>query len=496
MIDDLTLPPGQRERLEQELLGAFGKPDLVVLARRLGFELAHIAEGSLKDVVSRFVEEVGRLGRGVALIRMARRANPTHPGLNKFLTTLRPRVFKGAQIDELIQLLQAAGLPWELLEQQFWLCAPDTWSSPLANDLQDEAERVADLVDVLSEYTESGLSRQVLPLFEFVLRLSHRPEAGAVAEQLRQWLERTARALGRDPGVIKTHGYRLFGELWLLVKIERVTAECFQVEAWLADSQNKYPRAIFKEEQSSKLEEIPDVLKRIWRQRELLAPLQQLGDSKLTVEFLLPRELLLHPVEFWRVLPGAPIGTRYQVVVRSLERAYAEVRPPLEVELQDLLMASAAWNTKWRALSDSPNPPPRPLWVCETTDHQGDRFLADLTMPEVVCMALTMTPPALTEMTLRELLHHCLLNGMPIALWIRKSQCVGAEIRTYFEKLLEDLSRLPIQVREARLEGFRSGDEGHLGKHLTLLWDDPTRVPADARLGSDFSAPFTMGVKG
>ncbi|HLM43892.1 MAG TPA: effector-associated domain EAD1-containing protein, partial [Myxococcaceae bacterium] len=165
MIDDLKLPPGQRERLEQELLGAFGRTDLEVLARRLGIQLAHIAEGSLKEVVSRFVEEVGRLGQGVALIRMARRANPTHPGLNKFLTTLRPRVFKGAQLDELVQLLQAAGLPWGLLEQQFWLCVPDTWSSPLANGLQDEAERVADLVDVLSEYTESGLSRQVLPLF-------------------------------------------------------------------------------------------------------------------------------------------------------------------------------------------------------------------------------------------------------------------------------------------------------------------------------------------
>jgi hypothetical protein len=495
MIDDLTLPPVTRERLERELLGAFDGPALAILARRLGIELRQISEGSLRQVVSQFVDEVARLGQGRALIRTARRLNPTHPGLNDLLATLLWRRFKGPQIAELEQILGQVEFPRHLLEGHFCSCVPSTWSTPLASELQTDKERLAELLDVLSEFPENG-SGQVFPLFDFVLRLRNCPEAGAVAERLDTWLERTAVALGKDPQAIKAHGYRLVGELWLMVKVERVTAEGFQVAAWLADGQSRYPRPIFQEEQSWKWSELPDVLRRILGKRELLEPLKVLGAPKLTIEFLLPRELLLRSVESWQIVPRIPMGAQYQVVVRSLERTYAEVKPPLEVELQALELATIFWNDKWRALSGTPQPPPRPVWVSEGTNHLSNSFIADLALPEVVCMAMALTPPALSEATLSELLHQCLLQGLPIALWVRKPGCAGAEVRTFLERLLKDLNTLPGQVRQARWNGFRSDDEGDFGNHLTLLWDDPTRLPEDARPGSDFSAPFTAGVKG
>ncbi|WNG37669.1 hypothetical protein F0U61_31265 [Archangium violaceum] len=496
MIDDLTLAAGDRERIEQQLLAAFSKKsELERLARRLGIELGHIAQGPLRDDVSGLLNEVARLGRGRALLQMARRANPTHPGLNELLARLMPRMFKAHQVAELVRLLREVVLPWSVLERQFLLSVPSTWTETLADDLQED-ERVEELVDVLADFPDRGARGQVAPLFEFVLRLHNSPEAGGVAKRLMQWLERTASLLGKDPEGIKVRGYQLFGELYLMVKIERVSVEGFRVAAWLSSHQNRYSRSIFQEDRSWTLEEIPQALQQIWRRRELSEPLKQLGERKLTIEFLLPRELLLHAVEDWQIIPGAPIGVRYQVVVRSLERVYAEVKPPLEPELECLPFALAPWNDKWRLFSTSPQPPSRPVWVRQDADHQSDGFLADLAEPEVVCLALTMTPPALSETTLRDLIRHCLVNGMPLALWVRKSECAHGEVQTLFDGLLTNLTQLPSAVREARLEGFRSGQTGHLGRHLTLVWDDPNRLPTDARPGSDLSAPVHVGVTG
>ncbi|HYO71168.1 MAG TPA: effector-associated domain EAD1-containing protein [Archangium sp.] len=494
-MEDLKLTAEGRERLEKQLLEAFGKLELERLARRVGIELGQIAEGPPRETVTGLIDEVLRLGLLRELVRMARRINPTHPGLNNVLAGMLPRVFKPDQVAELVKLLQESGLPWSTLEHHFWSSIPSTWTRAFT-ELQEERERVEELVDVLADFPDRDALGRASPLFEFVLRLSNSPEAAGVAERLRKWLERAALALGKDLNRIKAQGYQLLGELYLMVKLERATADGFRVEAWLADEQSRFPRVIFQEERAWKLEEVPQALKRIWLRRELAEPLKQLGDAKLTVEFLLPRELLLHAVEDWRVLPGAPIGARYQVVVRSLERAYAEVKTPLEVELEDLPLASAPWNEKWRLFSSSPQSPARPVWVHRPADHQGNRFFADLVLPEVVCLALTMTPPAISEMTLRELLRHCLVNGMPMALWARKPEGSGEEIQTFFDGLLKELSQLPGAVRQARWQGFSSDDAGHLGKHLTLVWDDPNRLPADARPGADFSAPGQMGVTG
>jgi hypothetical protein len=135
--------------------------------------------------------------------------------------------------------------------------------------------------------------------------------------------------------------------------------------------------------------------------------------------------------------------------------------------------------------------------VRKAADHQDNNgFLLDLASPDVVCLALTMKSPALTEKTLRELIHHCLVSGMPMALWVREPECGDEEIQTLFDGLMKDLSKLPGAVRDARREGFKSNKTGHLGNHLTLVWDDPNRLPADARPGSDYSAPGHMGVTG
>ncbi|WNG53410.1 hypothetical protein F0U59_00395 [Archangium gephyra] len=497
MIDDLKLAAGARERLEKQLLEAFGKPGLERLARRVGIELGHIAEGPLREEVTRFLEEVGRLGRGRELIRMARRANPTHLGLNEVLAALLPRMFKANQVADLVKLLQESGLPWIVLEQHFWPSIPSTWTGSLT-EFQEEWERVEELVDVLADFPDREALGRASPLFEFVLRLCNGLDAEGVAERLMKWLERTALMLGKDVSRIKTQRYQLLGELYLMVKLERATVDGFRVAAWLSDKQGRYLRSIFQEDRSWKLEEIPQALQQMWSRRQLREPLNQGAESKLTIEFLLPRELLRHAVEDWRIIPGtAPIGVRYQVVVRSLERVYAEVNPPLESELQCLPIASGYWNEKWRLFLSSPQPPSKPVWVRQTADHQNSNsFLLELSSPEVVCLALTMKSPALTEKTLRELIHHCLVNGMPMALWVREPECSDEEIQTLFDALMKNLSRLPSAVREARREGFNSNKAGHLGNHLTLVWDDPNRLPKDARPDADLSAPGQMGVTG
>jgi hypothetical protein len=78
------------------------------------------------------------------------------------------------------------------------------------------------------------------------------------------------------------------------------------------------------------------------------------------------------------------------------------------------------------------------------------------------------------------------VSGIPVALWPR-ARCLGPDhdlcdrrrltddLRPQIEKTSFD--DLPGRVRKLRLEALTKKPEPHCGRRLTLLWDDPDRIP-------------------
>jgi hypothetical protein len=196
---------------------------------------------------------------------------------------------------------------------------------------------------------------------------------------------------------------------------------------------------------------------------------EEIGD--VTIEFVLPQELLGHAVDQWPVLLAGmnhEIGTVYPVVVRSLER----IRNP---------MFRARWQRRWRQLREYGGAANADLvqWL-----HWGDadhgRALAQLLAPgeeSPVCLIVSFSAAAGSPPTA---ITAGLVAGVPVMLWCRDGRFAArfeADIpRQMYARPLTDLPALVLRLRQ---EASRHGDPEHLGRHLSLLWDDPERIPPD-----------------
>ncbi|MFE7271739.1 hypothetical protein [Streptomyces sp. NPDC057623] len=197
----------------------------------------------------------------------------------------------------------------------------------------------------------------------------------------------------------------------------------------------------------------------------------------LTLEFLLPRDLLDLPVENWTKegFQGAEgaLGEDHPVVLRSLER----------MERTD---THGRWAKRWDALvSDSGGPV---HWF--PGDGGRGRLLA---APQPVMVVLSDPPDSRLTGASADELAESLRAGVPIVVWDRRG---GVDL-AFREELRELTSRkgilrLPDAVRSLRIEAGGEdpggGGSSTLGRHAALLWDDPYRLPGGRADAADSSA--------
>jgi hypothetical protein len=79
----------------------------------------------------------------------------------------------------------------------------------------------------------------------------------------------------------------------------------------------------------------------------------------------------------------------------------------------------------------------------------------------------------------RDILNTLLSAGIPIALWTRRPAEAPANCGLKGLVHGESLSGLPDWVWNLRRQAVSSADVCHAGRHVTLLWDDPTRLSPD-----------------
>jgi hypothetical protein len=204
-----------------------------------------------------------------------------------------------------------------------------------------------------------------------------------------------------------------------------------------------------------------------------------LGNAEILIEFCLPRVLLAEPVDEWKI-PGPfedqHLGAVHPVIVRDRQR-------PPRLEAQKL------WKERWDRLGQSP-----PLlvdsfyWL-----KQRDRLSPREQYNEIVkdsevrvCIAFGFKVEGECLQSEKE---HCLYGpwqaGIPAAIWLRRTPDPPVQIERILEKLLRGtlIQELPRRIWQLRQEGYAKSEqeraEQTVKREITLVWDDPYRVPYD-----------------
>ncbi|MFW6689452.1 effector-associated domain 2-containing protein [Streptomyces sp. MAR4 CNX-425] len=187
----------------------------------------------------------------------------------------------------------------------------------------------------------------------------------------------------------------------------------------------------------------------------------------VVIEFILPWELLREPVEWWNKESDArqptPLVMYYTVVLRSLDRLRKPWYRP--------------WNNRWRQLRDTPAES-RSHWSRpgQSAFHLERELQED---DQIVCLVLNEVPGSDSE-TAQDEFTAALRAGIPAMLWQRGAS--DPAFREAAADILQErslaglLERTRVWRRQALSLGRENWD-GHVGRHLAVLLDDPERIP-------------------
>lgn len=193
--------------------------------------------------------------------------------------------------------------------------------------------------------------------------------------------------------------------------------------------------------------------------------------EKPLVEFLLPAALICDDFETVEIdvlgLGGAsqyePLGTWARVVVRPLDRWESRFR-----QNAGLL---TFWATRWRGFTSHLAGPLRSWWW---KDGQSlGRLRAEHS--EVGCLGLGFAPA--TPELAKRVYFALLAVGAPVALWTRVP--IEGDIEGLLRNVVDATQPQDLRdrVQSERAKAHEDTQTPHVGRSLTLFWDDPDRPP-------------------
>ncbi|MPY64909.1 VMAP-C domain-containing protein [Streptomyces spongiae] len=191
--------------------------------------------------------------------------------------------------------------------------------------------------------------------------------------------------------------------------------------------------------------------------------------SPVHVEFVLPYALLNHDVAGLGTdtdgSGAVPIGLRYYVHLRSLERMRA--RDPGQLR---------RWRLRWKALRAAAVAHPHG-WTAGAGDHTaGLRIWRNKLVADQQLTAVTLNAPALEGQAL-EPLKAAIAEGVGVALWDRRDPALQ-QVPTQLDMFIAyPAAQLPVTIHRLRMKAETDENGAQLpGRHVALLYDDPFRL--------------------
>jgi vWA-MoxR associated protein C-terminal domain/vWA-MoxR associated protein middle region 0/TIR domain len=295
------------------------------------------------------------------------------------------------------------------------------------------------------------------------------------AEALRYWIDQVAGRLELDPGLLgrmrsaasSTMTERKY--LVIQVKPDGPDPGSYLLSVWLqADGGDG--RTLALRDDPLSLAQVRDEVDDLLSSPVALGLVG--GKEELMVEFVLPRELVDHEVERWRFgKPGLSrqLGIEFPVVVRSLER------------LADQTL-HRRWQRNWQELQTLDGQPADEVMCWLRPDgRSSDDLLSELIGSSRPCLAVAYPSASPGHRGEDDGYTAMLLSGTPVAVWSRDRRDPDT-FENEIQALLDGTSILALREQTLLLRQNavrRAGEDGSpLGHHLTLLWDDPDRLPS------------------
>lgn len=225
-------------------------------------------------------------------------------------------------------------------------------------------------------------------------------------------------------------------------------------QAWLKKGADIPKRIVLKQE-TTPLKGLATLIENSLR--EIQKEVQQ-NQGKLTLEFFLPTELLNYDIEEEMAGSDYPIGVDYCVVVRPLER----------LKQYDRLNRLCRYWGENDKLKDT-------LGNCAEWLEIAGCCLVPVLDKGLIFLGLNFVPD-------KQFFKELVCSGTPMALWIRSEKVKQWQCDLYHQEFCYcRLKELPERLRLKRSVSW--GESKHTG-HLSLLWDDPNRIPIE--LQEDF----------
>lgn len=191
-----------------------------------------------------------------------------------------------------------------------------------------------------------------------------------------------------------------------------------------------------------------------------------------TIEFFMPYKDISHDMDQWPLrkycFVESRFGRDYHILVRCLDRLKVLSNPVI----------TDNWKKRWGKIFQNGilcigN---NTLWLDQPRTYDEKSLCRELKLcSDISCLLMPFKPDALIKAMLQE--------GIPIAIWSRKSE-YNLNFQAEINKGIQEnrLFCIPAFIKKKRTE---SDDENSIGNHLTLFWDDPNRIPPESLYGSE-----------
>ena len=258
------------------------------------------------------------------------------------------------------------------------------------------------------------------------------------------------------------------GQHYFVVRLaeDGLTPSRYLLRVWLAND-----RGVWEERYTSDTAHLLDDIRgKVDEQLTVLADDPAVDINALSIEFILPRPLIDHDVDQWLVAaPGFSdaIGVHYPVVVRDLARMRNRI-------------IRGRWRRRCQWLSVSATATATAGAVRFQNLHgSGSDSFAELMRDQErpACLVVQGQSAALVV----ERLGGWLSAGIPVVVWCRHDD-YAARFDAHLPSVLTSGGVKVLRTAIWRLRQDSGGQDNpleHVGRHITLLWDEVSRIPPD-----------------
>ncbi len=366
------------------------------------------------------------------------------------------------------------------VKRAYLACSPDDWPNRVPDKLAEILTELKKMPQGESKYTV---------IEKFIARLAIDSEIPqSLSKQLNIWVESNINGYSELLNITSTQTQKPINKNpYLIVIIRRSEQDsltnpnkedCYFVDAWLIPDANTYnyqnssgckqlaysqndiktKQSKVNNQETLTLAEIPQSI------NIFLNQIGESSSSRLTIEIFLPLELINEAVDSWELENefgvSLKLSSQYKVVVRSTERL-----------LPTYSRYKGFWQEKWQTLQKIIKNSVCSAFVLWSEDDLKKLFV-ELKKENKIGIKLQKTPIQTGKGSVFAVI---LSTATPVALWLRWhlpecNQQVDGLLRCCIEQLTNT-------VAEQRLEAIPEPENSHIGHHISLLWEDPERLP-------------------